>query len=198
MGRRWRACSERLAITLILLTTVAASGPGDRPRANAPDAPDAPAASTPSRASTASTGSIPPTAWLAVRGPDDVLIARAPLSEGATVALRYRNSLYRSIAEERFAVERGELVLVSLAAQELAVLEEYYRIAGPARRDDGRGELGWSARPEQMVRLQELRVAATDLGRRTLIVPGLPPVELWRVVDDRRPTVTLTVEPPDR
>jgi hypothetical protein len=192
MGRRWRARSERLAITLVLLTTVAASGPGDRSSTIAPAARDGPAASD------EPTASIPPTVWLAVRGPDGVLIARVALSEGDTVALRYRNSLYGSIAEERFVVERDELVLVSLAAQELALLDEYYRIAGPARRDDSGGGLGWSARPEQAVRLRELHVAATDLGRRTLIVPGLPPLELWRAVDDRRPTVTLALEPHER
>ncbi len=132
--------------------------------------------------------------WLTVTGPDRAIVVRWPVDEGATFVLRYRNSLYGSLAEEHFVVQSGEMVLVSLAADEVAVLDEYYRTNAPARRGPESGERTWSAGPAQAVRLPALHVAATDLGRRTLLIPGRPAVELWRFVDDRRPTVTLRVE----
>lgn len=171
MKRRWRGPFAGLAITLALAGTVAAS--------------DAAAGR-------------PATMWLTARGPDEALIARFPMAQGATFVLRYRNSLYGSQAEEHFVVQSGELALVGLAADELAVLEEYYRINEPTRRGASGAERAWSASPALEVRLRELHMAATDLGRRTLLVPGAPAVELWRFVDDRSPTVTLRVEGADR
>jgi hypothetical protein len=132
---------------------------------------------------------------LLVRLPDDRVVAEVPLPYGE-FALRYRNSLYRSTAEERFAIDtQGRLVLVGLAADELAVLEEYYAIAEPAERTPG-DSCAWRAVPGNDVMLGELIVAATDLGRRTLLVDGRRPLELWRLVDDGSPSVTLEVRMP--
>lgn len=126
----------------------------------------------------------------------DVLL-RAPLPAGR-FALRYRNSVYGSVAEERFAIASdGRLVLVELGADEATVLEEYY---GTTRRPlaappgDPRR---WRAPPATPVALDELRLAATEHGRRTLVVSGAPSVPLWRLVGDGPPGVTLTAhEPP--
>ena len=133
---------------------------------------------------------------LLVRHNDGSVAARYRLPDGAGVTLRYRNSLYGSVAEERFRVHAGRLRLVELAADERAVLEEYYVTDGasqPAPPDDARQ---WRASPADAVSLDTLAVAATDLGERTLLVAGHPPLELWRLVDDPSPTVTLELHPP--
>jgi hypothetical protein len=113
--------------------------------------------------------------------------------EREAITLRYRNSVYRSLAEERFVVTpAGELRLVELAADELAVLDEYYRALDPvaASAGDPRRYVG---RPAREVVLDELTLAATDLGQRTLLVPGTPPLALWRLVSDADPSVTLRI-----
>lgn len=128
---------------------------------------------------------------LLVRGPDGEVLAVVELPD-STFTLSYRNSLYRSVAEERYSVsETGQITLGSLGADELAVLEEYYAIDEPAR--PGEGDRAWMADPARPVVLDELTVAATDLGRRTLLVDGAEPLELWRLVDDASPSVRLEV-----
>jgi hypothetical protein len=129
---------------------------------------------------------------LIVRGPDGEVIARLRLS-GGEFTLRYRNSVYRSFAEERYVVDpRGRIHLAALAADELAVLEEYYAIDEPAW-PAGDGARTWMAKPARPVVIERLTVAATDLGRRTLIVEGQPPMELWRLVEDAAPSIHLEV-----
>lgn len=131
---------------------------------------------------------------LVARDASGEVIARLALPDGE-FTLRYRNSLYRSLAEERFALgDDGRFRLVTLAADELAVLEEYYEIDGEATPTDG-GPRRWQAAPGQTVELTTLRVAATDLGQRTIVVEGEPPIELWRLVDDADPSVLLEVAP---
>jgi hypothetical protein len=133
---------------------------------------------------------------LVVRGPDDRVLAEFPLPDRA-FTLRYRNSLYRSLAEERYVVDSvGRIHLVGLAADELAVLEEYYAIDRPAWRADGSARRTWLADPAREVTIENLIVAGTDLGRRTLLVDGAAPLELWRLVDDRSPSVELEVTSP--
>lgn len=130
-------------------------------------------------------------AMLRLSTSDGSVLARVPLPEDRTFSLRYRNSLYRTLAEERFEVtDDGRLSLLDLAAEQLAVLEEYYAIDRRASRGAA-GELAWSAEPGLAVIERQLRVAATDLGERTLLVEGAPPLELWRLVDDRSPTIIL-------
>lgn len=131
---------------------------------------------------------------LVVRDSSGAVLARMTLADAA-FALRYRNSLYGSLAEERFVVEGGLMLLRELAADERAVLDEYYVIAGPARPSLAGDARPWRASPADDVSLSQLAIAATDLGARTVLVSGAPPLELWRFVEDDRPTVVLTVEP---
>jgi hypothetical protein len=133
---------------------------------------------------------------LALRGPDDHVLAVLTLPD-ASFTLRYRNSLYGSTAEERYvAGGDGRIRLVELAADELAVLEEYYAIDDPASRTGAGASRAWRADPSRAVVLDRLIVAATDLGRRTLLVEGQPPIELWRLVDDEAPSIELVIRMP--
>ena len=108
-------------------------------------------------------------AWeLVIRDGQGAVVLRAPLPD-SRFALRYLNSVYRSLAEERFAVApSGHLQLVELAADEAAVLAEYYgveRRPTPAASGDPRT---WRARPAIPVTIPELSLAATRHGQRTL------------------------------
>lgn len=167
MRNRWRGRSAALAVVaavLALMMAAAAVGGISRPA-------------------------------LRVSLPDGTVLATLTLPDDRTLSLRYRNSLYGTIAEERFTiVDDGRLRLTQLAAEQLAVLEEYYAIDTPARRA-GAGELGWQADPAHSPVIGTLRVAATDRGERTLHVAGHEPVELWRFVDDAAPSVLLEIEP---
>jgi hypothetical protein len=130
-----------------------------------------------------------------VRDDGGAVLARVPLS-GTGFALQYRNSLYGTLAEERFAVgEDGRFDVVELAADQLAVLEEYYAVPGAPRRGDPLGRRAWTAEPDPRAHAdtERLSIAATDLGQRTLLVPGSPPVPLWRLVEGP-PTVVLHIE----
>lgn len=143
---------------------------------------------------TAATARVDPI--LVVRGPDDRVLAELRLP-GGTFTLRYRNSLYRSLAEERYVVDAtGRIELVGLAADELAVLEEYYAIDRPAWRAEGGVARTWRADPAREVSIETLIVAGTDLGQRTLMVDGTAPLALWRLVEDRSPSVELHVSQP--
>ena len=132
---------------------------------------------------------------LVVRGSDGTALARIELPPDGGFALRYRNSLYGSLVEERFVVTAdGRLRLVGLAADELAVLEEYYAIDRPAFRPPLGVPRAWQAEPPVTVEEDAILIAATDLGERTLLVDGAPPLELWRLVDDAAPSVWLEVD----
>ncbi|MEP7082716.1 MAG: hypothetical protein ABI841_07040 [Chloroflexota bacterium] len=134
---------------------------------------------------------------LVVRLPDGAQLARVPLGPNGEFALRYRNSLYGSLVEERFAVGADRRIeLVEIAADELAVLEEYYAIDEPALQAPAGDARAWTARPGNAVSIRELVVAATDLGERTLLVDGRPVAELWRLVDDGAASVVLELEAP--
>lgn len=131
---------------------------------------------------------------LAVTDAHGAVLASLPLPGDGRFTLHYRNSLYRSTAEERFAVTpERQLALEQLAADELAVLDEYYG-ALETQRAAGGDTRQYVGRPALRVVLDELTIAATDRGRRTLDVPGHPPLELWRLVTDSDPSVTLRVE----
>jgi hypothetical protein len=118
------------------------------------------------------------------------VLARLALDESQAFSLSYRNSLYGSLAEERFVIEDGRFRLDYLAAQELAVLEEYYAVTeAPVLATDG-----WSAPPAYELELERLTVAATDLGERTLLVEGQAAVPLWELTADSNPFVHLEIE----
>lgn len=123
---------------------------------------------------------------------DGASLARIVLPADGSFSLAYRNSLYGTAARETFVVEGGRLRLERLWAEQLAVLEEYYAIDEPARpAPDG---AGWTAEPATSTILDELRVAATDLGQRTLLVEGRNPLPLHALVADDDPTILITVE----
>ncbi len=131
-----------------------------------------------------------------VRTPDDDLIARLPLA-GDRFAVSYRNSVYTTLAEERYRVlPDGRFQLVEIAADQLAVLEEYYAVPGaprPAPPGDRRAYVV-EPDPARPAVFENLNIAATDLGERTLWVPGHPPVAVWQRVDGDDPTVLLDIE----
>lgn len=120
------------------------------------------------------------------------VLASVPLP-GRTFAVSYRNSIYGTLAEDRYTtLPGGRFRLVQIAADQRAVIEEYYAIPGPDRaaQSDRRT---WVADPARRAVFDELSIAATDLGERTLRVPGRQPVKLWRLVEDN-PIVVLDIE----
>lgn len=122
------------------------------------------------------------------------VVAEVPLA-GDRFAVRYRNSIYGTLAEERYRVDDdGHFTLVALAADQLAVLEEYYAVpaATAAPEDDRRSFLAEPA-PGRAPTFTALSIAATRLGERTLLVPGRAPLALWQLVDDD-PTIVLRIE----
>ena len=172
MANRWRGRRAGLAIVLAL-ATVAAS-----------------AAVLP----ILGRGDARSTLAVVVRATDGTVLARVPLPATGRFALRYRNSLYGSFAEERFAATPdGRFHLRELAADELAVLEEYYAIPGPAERAPAGDRRTWRASPAETSAFERLTIAATKLGERTLLVPEQDPIALWRLVD-RDPVVVIELE----
>ncbi|MGH2418126.1 MAG: hypothetical protein ACRDFY_07305 [Candidatus Limnocylindria bacterium] len=131
--------------------------------------------------------------WLVVRDSAGTELARSALPPTDTFALRYRNSLYRSAAEEHFAVVDGRLRLVELRAEELAVLEEYYAAFG-AQPASHPSTMAWRVEVERAPISLPLHVRATELGRRTLLV-GSDEVALWQLIAGRGDSlVVLSVE----
>lgn len=130
---------------------------------------------------------------LVARAPNGDVLLRVPLPEDRFV-LRYRNSVYGSLAEERFAIRPdGRMALVELAADEAAVLDEYYVIADRPRPSDTGDTLRWEAKPGALLQLAELPIAATRHGERTLVVEGRA-VALWQLAGAGGPTVILQAE----
>lgn len=133
---------------------------------------------------------------IVIRGHDGDVLASMPL-QGRRFAVSYRNSIYGTMAEERYTVlTDGRCLLVGIAADQLAVLEEYYAVPGPPRRAAETDRREWFAPPDpaRPLVLETLSIAATDLGKRTVHAPGQPPVELWRLVEDGHPFVVLDIE----
>ncbi|EMY34163.1 hypothetical protein D477_011141 [Arthrobacter crystallopoietes BAB-32] len=131
-----------------------------------------------------------------VVGNDDGELARVPLDAGS-FAVSYRNSIYQSVAEERYEVlPDGTYRLVEIAADQLAVLEEYYGVPGApvsAGPDDRRNYVV-PPDPSRPAVFDTLSIAATDLGQRTLHVPGEPPLALWQLVGHDNPYVELEIK----
>ena len=131
-----------------------------------------------------------------VRTPDGEVVASVPLT-GDRFAVGYRNSVYTTLAEERYRVlPDGRFTLVELAADQVAVLEEYYAVPGaprPAPSGDRRAHVA-GPDPARPAVFDVLNIAATDLGERTLYVPGAAPVPIWRLVTGEDPTVLLEIE----
>jgi hypothetical protein len=128
-----------------------------------------------------------------VRDGGSAVLTQVPLPSGS-FAVSYRNSVYGTAAEERYRVQDGgRFELVELAADQLAVLEEYYAVPGPVRAAPGGDRRSWVAQPADRPVFTDLAIAATELGDRTLHVPGHPPVPLAPLVSGDV-TVVLDVE----
>jgi hypothetical protein len=144
-------------------------------------------------AGSARSGPAPAGPAVTVRDSGGALLAQVPLPGGA-FAVSYRNSLYGTLAEERYRAAGGRFALVELAADQLAVLEEYYAVPGPVRRAPAADRRDLVARPARAAEFTSLTVAATALGERTLHVPGHAPVPLASLAPGADPTVVLAVE----
>jgi hypothetical protein len=128
-----------------------------------------------------------------VRDDAGEVLASVPLRRGR-FAVSYRNSIYGTLAESRYvAMPRGRFRLTHVAADQRAVIEEYYALPGPRRTGAG-DRRTWVIEPARSMTFDDLSIAATDLGERTLHAPGQPPVRMWRLVDDDDPIVTLAIE----
>lgn len=123
-------------------------------------------------------------------------MASLPLN-GDTFAVSYRNSIYQTLAEERYLVAADESYrLVEIAADQLAVIEEYYAVPGapsPAPATDRRTYVA-QPDPNHPAEFDALSIAATDLGERTIHIPGSAPFALWQLVDDATPYLTLEIK----
>jgi hypothetical protein len=130
---------------------------------------------------------------LTVHDDGGALLTQVPL-QGTEFAVSYRNSIYGTVAEERYRVrDGGRFGLVELAADQLAVLEEYYAVPGPVRAAPPGDRRRWVAEPRDHPEFGELAMAATALGERTLHAPGQAPVPLPPLVTDGV-TVVLDVK----
>ena len=125
--------------------------------------------------------------WIVVRDATGAELARAVLPGSGEMAMRYRNSVYESLAEEHFRVAGDDLRLVELRADEIAVLEEYYTAVGASR---SAGPRDWRIAVERPPIALPLRVQATELGQRTLLIDQ-EEIELWRLVAGRDDTLVL-------
>ena len=129
--------------------------------------------------------------WIVVRDANGAELTRMVLPTSGAMALRYRNSVYESLAEEHFRVAGDHLRLVELQADELAVLEEYYSAVGAS---GSAGPRAWRIAVERPPVALPLRIQATELGQRTLLTEA-GEIELWRLVAGRDDTlVILSVE----
>jgi hypothetical protein len=119
-------------------------------------------------------------------------VAEARLGPARAFALAYRHSVYRVPAEERFRAGRdGRFTLVAIASPSEAVLD-YYAIEGRRRHEAGR----WVLEPARPPRFGTLALAATRIGRRTLVAGG-ERVRLWRA-DGRAAHLRIAVEGAER
>jgi hypothetical protein len=132
--------------------------------------------------------------WIVARDVAGVELARLALPPSGQFGLRYRNSVYGSIAEEWYSVDGDRLQLEHLAADELAVLEEYSMAFGAVRTGPG-ADRRWEVAVERPPIDLPLSVRATALGERTLLSAGAE-LALWRLVSPGPDTlVVLTIEP---
>jgi Domain of unknown function (DUF1850) len=109
-----------------------------------------------------------PSAEVVARGADGAEAARLALPSSGEFALEYRHSYYRVPARETFKVaDDGSFALVAVSSRSEAVLD-YYEIEGSRARRDG----VWTLRPAVPARFETMALAATAVGRRTLVAGG--------------------------
>jgi hypothetical protein len=116
---------------------------------------------------------------------DGRTVAELPAARG--FALSYRHSYYRQPAVERFRVAKGGFRLVEISSPSEAVLD-YYDVEGTRARRDG----WWTLRLAKPARFERMPLAATAVGRRTLVAGG-ERVPLYRR-DGRVAHLTISVE----
>lgn len=99
---------------------------------------------------------------------DGGTVAELALPRSGAFALAYRHSYYRRPAVERFrAGAGGSFRLVAISSPSEAVLD-YYDVAGARTRRGG----WWTLRLARPAGFRELPLAATAVGRRTLVAGG--------------------------
>jgi len=119
---------------------------------------------------------------------DGGAVAELELPRSGAFELAYRHSYYRRPAVERFtATGDGSFRLVEIASPSEAVLE-YYDVAGERRRERG----WWTVELDRPVRFTRMALAATAVGRRTLVAGGARE-PLFRE-DGRAVHLTIAVE----
>ena len=91
-------------------------------------------------------------------------VADLRLPASGTFALDYRHSYYRRPARETFRVTGDGFELIAVSSPSEAVLD-YYEIEGTRERRGG----VWTLRPERRARFERMALAATTVGRRTLV-----------------------------
>jgi hypothetical protein len=118
---------------------------------------------------------------------DGDTVAELALPRSGTFALTYRHSYYRRPAVERFAAaDDGSFRLVEITSPSEAVLE-YYDVEGARARRGG----WWTLKLARPVRFTKMALAATAVGRRTLVADGRR-VPLYR--GGRARHLTIAVE----
>ena len=142
-----------------------------------------------------SEGSDPSLHSAAERGQTPRVVARAQgggavaglrLPPSGAFALAYRHSYYRKPAVERFrAAESGGFELVEIASPSQAVLD-YYEAEGRRTRRGG----WWTLRLARPARFDSMALAATAVGRRTLVAGG-ERVPLYRAGRARHLTIAV-------
>jgi hypothetical protein len=119
---------------------------------------------------------------------DGRTVAELELPRTGAFELAYRHSYYRRPALERFvAGDDGAFRLVEIASPSEAVLD-YYEVEGARRHDGG----WWRLKPARPVRFGRMALAATAVGRRTLVAGG-ERAPLFRR-DGRASHLTIAVE----
>ena len=92
------------------------------------------------------------------------VVADLRLPPTGTFALEYRHSYYRRPARETFRATEDGFELVAISSPSEAVLD-YYEIEGTRERVGGT----WTLRPDRPAQFDEMALAATAVGRRTLV-----------------------------
>ena len=124
---------------------------------------------------------------IVARDRDGAVVAEAALPASGRFALTYRHSVYGAPAEERFRATGDGFVLESVASPSAQVID-YYELEGRRTRENG----WWVMTPARPARFGTMALAATRLGRRTLVA-GSRRLPLYRT-DDRAAHLRLAVE----
>ena len=98
---------------------------------------------------------------------DGTAVAALELPRTGAFALAYRHSYHRRPAVERFRAVPGGFELVAIASPSAGVLD-YYELEGTRSRAGG----WWTLRLARPARFERMALAATAVGRRTLVAAG--------------------------